>query len=86
MIPVPIVDVRSRRYRGTLLLARGEESLELSDVAAFVWRLLDGRTSLADVASAVAAEYAIDQDTACADCRELIESLAAAGMLDLRAE
>jgi pyrroloquinoline quinone biosynthesis protein D len=85
MTPVPRLDVRMRNYRGTLLLARAEQSLELTDVAAFVWRLLDGQRSLEDVAKAVATEYAIDYDTAYTDCSELVEALADAGMLDVTA-
>jgi hypothetical protein len=86
MIPRPRPDVRVRRYRGVLLLARAEDTLELSDVAAFVWRNLDGQTSLADLAHAVATEYSIDHDTAYADCAQLIRSLTAAGMVDLATE
>lgn len=84
MTPVPRLDVRVRNYRGTLYLARADEVVELTEVAAFVWRLVDGDRTVADLAAAVAAEYSIDRDTAQADCDELVASLRAAGMLDLR--
>jgi len=83
MIPVPRMDVRTRNFRGTMYLARAEQSLELTEVAALVWRLLDGHRSVADLAKAVATEYAIDYETAYADCGELVEALAQAGMLDI---
>jgi hypothetical protein len=69
-----------------MLLARADKSLELSEVAAFVWRLVDGRTPLHEIAQAVANEYAIDYETAYADCGELIESIADAGMVDIQAD
>lgn len=84
MIPVPRLDVSIRNHRGTMYLARDEHSLALSGVAVFIWRALDGRASLADVAAAVAEEYAVDQETAYTDCGELVEELAKAGMLDLK--
>jgi hypothetical protein len=84
MTPVQRLDVRARNYRGTLYLARDEDSVALTEVAAFVWRLIDGSRTVDDLATVVAAEYSIDRDTAHTDCAELVASLAEAGMLDLQ--
>jgi Coenzyme PQQ synthesis protein D (PqqD) len=52
-----------------------ESIFVLSPVAALVWSRIDGRTSVAQLADAVCAEYDVDRDTARRDVEELIGAL-----------
>jgi Coenzyme PQQ synthesis protein D (PqqD) len=83
MTPVPHLDVRIRNYRGTLILSRADTSLELTDVAALVWRLMDGSRSVDQIAEVIATEYAIDLQTATDDTSELVHTLVTGGMVEL---
>lgn len=57
----------------------------LDPVGALVWRLVDaGERTVAELADAVAAEYAVDRGTAEADLAELLGDLAARGLVSLR--
>jgi hypothetical protein len=83
-IPKRKLDARVRNFRDTTMVAGREEAFELSDTAAFVWRLLDDRRSIADIAALLAAEYEVDQQTATQDISELLAMLARAGMVTFR--
>jgi hypothetical protein len=83
-VPVTPLDVRVRNVRGQLLVARQEHAVELSDSAGFVWRQLDGRRTVADVAGRLAAEYHIDQQTAIADTQEVLAVLAGYRLVTLQ--
>lgn len=82
---VPVIDlaVRIRNYDGTLIVAAGlNEQMELADVAAFIWRQIDGHRTVATIADTVAHEYAIDATMARDDVFELLTDLAAADLIE----
>jgi hypothetical protein len=57
----------------------------LDPVGALVWRLVEaGERSVAELARAVSAEYAVDPATAEADLVELLGELSARGLVTLR--
>jgi Coenzyme PQQ synthesis protein D (PqqD) len=76
------LDARTRNFRGTLLVASREQALQLSDVAAAVWRLADGKRTFADIAQTIAREHSADVEQVAADIRELLLELVAAGLVD----
>jgi hypothetical protein len=80
-VPKRRLDARVRNYRGVTMVAGGDESFELSETAAFVWRSLDDSRSVDDIARLLEAEYEVDHDTALADVSELLVVLARAGVL-----
>jgi hypothetical protein len=80
-VPRKRLDARVRNYRNRILVAGPRDPFELTDTAAFIWRLIDGQRSISDLAEAVCAEYQIDHQTAVPDVAELIATLAAAGVL-----
>ena len=53
----------------------------LNEVGAVIWDLLDGRTSLDQIAAAVCDQYAVTPEEARRDVNELVDSLAAAGLI-----
>jgi hypothetical protein len=67
--------------RGVLYVGNDRTSLELTDVAAFLWRLIDGARSTSDLGLRVSAEYGIDLDTAVADTTSFIAGLIEAGLV-----
>jgi Coenzyme PQQ synthesis protein D (PqqD) len=82
-IPRRSLTARVRNVRGRITVAGADQPLELSDTATFLWRSIDGRRSVRDLADALCAEYDIDRDTAMADVVELVEVLNGAGVVDL---
>lgn len=74
-VPYVPLNVRLRRHAGRYLAAGYEHTLELSDTASFVWKQIDGRRSVADIADLVSKEYRVDAATALADVRELLDQL-----------
>jgi hypothetical protein len=56
----------------------------LDPVGAHVWSLLEQERSVAELRDAVVAAYEVDAATAEADLIELVEALAARGLVELR--
>jgi hypothetical protein len=76
--PVRSLETRTRNVGGTMQIARGAAVFRLSDVAAEIWRLMDGR-SVGDIISAIADGYETDPEAPLPDVSELIEQLIAVG-------
>lgn len=74
-------DVRFRRIRGKLLVARQDQSVELEEVSAEIFSRIDGETSVGAMADAVSAEFEIDGETAIADVRDFLVQLVDLGIL-----
>lgn len=53
----------------------------LNEVGSFVWRLIDGRRSVREIAEAVGSEYAVKPDQAAHDVDELVTLLEAKGLV-----
>ncbi|GAA3570840.1 PqqD family protein [Streptomyces osmaniensis] len=76
------LDSRVRNHQGTLVIAGATQAFELTAVAAFVWRLLDGSRTVREVSLAVATEYSVDPAEALEDTRELLRDLLAHNVLE----
>jgi hypothetical protein len=59
-----------------LLDTRNEQYFSLDEVGAFIWQLVDGQRTVADLVAAVAAEYDAQEPTIQQDTLELLEHLA----------
>jgi hypothetical protein len=81
-VPRRRLNARVRNFRDRTMVAGSNEPLELSESATFLWRLIDGRRSVGDLADALCAEYDVDRDTAVTDVAELIDTLHSAGVVD----
>lgn len=75
-VPWVPLNVRLRRHAGRELVIGYEHALELSETASFIWKQIDGRRSVADIARMVSAEYDVEIAVALADVRELLDQLA----------
>lgn len=64
-----------------LLDTRDEQYYSLDEVGAFIWQLIDGRRTIADLATAVAAEYDAPEPTIQQDTLEIVEHLATEGLI-----
>lgn len=80
-VPALPPDVRFRRLRGKMLLARQDDGVELNEVGASIFRLIDGDTGVASIAAAISSEYDIDGQTALTDVQEFLAQLAELGIL-----
>jgi hypothetical protein len=58
----------------------------LNEVGSTIWALLDGRTSLDRIVAAVCDQYEVAPEEARRDVTDLIDSLAAAGLIHLSDE
>ncbi|MFE9018908.1 PqqD family protein [Streptomyces sp. NPDC007808] len=74
-VPRHRLEVRIRSSEGAILLARYDQAYELPEVAAFIWRRIDGTDRVADIARSVAEHYGIDAGTALTDTTEMLEWL-----------
>ncbi|GHG93637.1 PqqD family protein [Streptomyces lanatus] len=69
------LEVRIRSSQGAILLARYDQAYELPEVAAFIWRRVNGTDRVEDIAGSVAEHYGIDAGTALDDTVEMLEWL-----------
>lgn len=59
-----------------------ESIYNLNEVGAFIWRLIDGRTSLSQIIDAVCAEFEVAAEEAEKDTVEFVAALEEAGMIE----
>ena len=72
----PTVIARDLGEELVLLDTRDEQYYSLDEVGAFIWQLIDGQRTVADLAAAVAAEYDAPEPTIREDTLEMLEHLA----------
>jgi Coenzyme PQQ synthesis protein D (PqqD) len=84
LVAVPRLDVQARRRDGVLHVGLDGVTFELSESAGLIWRRMDGRRTVAELAELLAQEYEIDRETALADVTETLLQLAAGGLLSFR--
>jgi hypothetical protein len=75
-------DVRFRRMRGQMLVARRDQGIELDDVGAAIFGRIDGDTTVLAIAGAISAAYDIDQHVAVTDVGEFLVQLIDLGILE----
>jgi Coenzyme PQQ synthesis protein D (PqqD) len=81
--PVQRFDVRfNQSPNGPMLLVRAMEAFELNEVGLAVWRLCDGEHSEAEIAKAIAADFAVAPEEAAADVTEFVSALRRSRLLD----
>ena len=83
-VPVRRLDARVRKVGDTLVVGRAEDVFELDEVAAFVWRQIDGERTVADLGAVLAVEYDIDAAEAAGDVADMLEPLVAHGLITMR--
>ncbi|MER5473900.1 PqqD family protein [Streptomyces sp. NPDC002935] len=71
-VPRHNLEVRIRSSQGAILLARYDQAYELPEVAAFIWRRIDGTAPVTDIAGAVSERYGIDGPTALSDTVDML--------------
>ena len=84
----PADDVVSRNIAGEQILvpvrngaARMDFIFTVNDVGAFIFRLLDGRRTLSEIAALVSREFEVEEGQARADAGEFLETLSEAGLV-----
>lgn len=80
-VPRARLDARVRRVDGALLVARRQDVLELSETAATIWQLIDGKRSVRAIGEHLATEYDVELEVAVSDVVELVELFAERGLL-----
>lgn len=65
-----------------LLDLAGRRIMGLNPVGSFAWGLLDGRRTVADLAAAVAAEFAVMPERAAADLSAFLADLRDRGLIE----
>jgi len=73
-----------RNTRGKLLVAQGPNSVELDEVGIFIFKSIDGKAALRDIAARISAEYDVEYEQALADAAEFIAELAGLEMVVMR--
>lgn len=80
--PLRKANVRARRYRGRLYLASADKAYELNEAAEYVFRQIDGSTSIDEIATRLAAKYQYAVADAVADTVELLVQLASRQVIE----
>lgn len=82
-VPRHNLEVRIRSSGGAILLARYDQAYELPEVAAFIWRRVNGADRVEDIARQVAASYGIDAGTALEDTADMLGWLLGENLVEL---
>jgi pyrroloquinoline quinone biosynthesis protein D len=81
--PRPSTSARVRRETDELtLITHGNDIFVTNRTGAAIWELLDGRTSVAEVAHRLTERYRIDAETAGAQSQRFIGELLARGIVE----
>lgn len=80
-VPERSVSARVRNTRGKLLVAQGPNSVELDEVGIFIFKSIDGKATLRDIATRISAEYDVEYEQALADAAEFVAELAGLEMV-----
>lgn len=80
-VPERSVSARVRNTRGKLLVAQGLNSVELDEVGIFIFKSIDGKATLRDIATRISAEYDVEYEQALADAAEFVAELAGLEMV-----
>lgn len=84
LIPVPRLDVRVRNRGGTLLVAWATSIFELAGTDAVIWRALDGRRTVLEIAQVVSDNSGASLDDAAQDALGLLKQLNQAHLIEFR--
>jgi len=82
-VPRVRMEVRFRKVRGTVLVAANDQTLELTETAAFSSGEIDGVRAVSDIGAALAREYEIPEEMAIDDTVSLIADLIADDIVEL---
>ena len=74
---------RMRRFRGKMFVATAEQAYELDAVAEYIFRQVDGGTTIAQIAAKLAADYEVSDEQARTDIVELLEPFLEPGILEV---
>lgn len=61
----------------------GDEIHSLDEVGTFIWRLIDGKRTVAEILAALVAEYEVAEDAGRRDLEAFMDELAARGLITL---
>lgn len=76
--------MRSRKYKGDVIIAGPQSALELSESAAFLFRSIDGNRTVGEIGVMLADNYGIPVDVAVDDAREFLEGLITERIIEVR--
>jgi hypothetical protein len=66
-----------------LVLPRAGQIKVLNEVGTFIWSMLDGNLSIADIAEQICQEYRVDYEHAQADAVEFLNELQTKGIIQV---
>jgi coenzyme PQQ synthesis protein D (PqqD) len=76
-------DCSAKEVGEGLVITYPQESTthSLDELGAFIWRQIDGKRTLADILTAILAEYSVAEDKACTDLVAFADELLQAGLV-----
>lgn len=83
-VPVRSIVARVRNIRGKLLVATDSGAWELDEVGAFVFKCIDGVSTMSEIGRQIATEYGISEAEALADGAEFVADLVRFGAVTAR--
>jgi hypothetical protein len=78
------LSARTRRVGDKQLVARGQNVMELNEVAAAIWKMADGRRTAMQIGEQLAAEYEVSTEEALADVVEFVSEMIGANFMTVR--
>jgi hypothetical protein len=79
----PLAHVRIRNLSGTIILAVGDDVVELSDIAESIWRAMAPGRTVRDIVRTIAAAYDEPETVVRDDVHEFLADLNARGFVGL---
>jgi hypothetical protein len=86
LVARPLAHVRIRNVSGTIILAVGDDTVELSDIAELIWRAMAPGRTVRDIARTVAAAYGTPEAAVLDDVRDFLADLHGRGFVGLRSK
>lgn len=76
-IPSPAAGLCVRELGGTIIIIteNGDQLHSLDETGSFIWRAIDGRSAVSDIADRLCAEYDVDRSRAETDILAFLSSL-----------
>lgn len=75
-------DVQTSTIDRYLYLVRGSDAYRLGDVEREIWRLCEGKLTIAEIAASIASQFEVDEDVATQDVQAFVEQMMEAGLVE----
>ncbi len=81
-VPRRPLHARTRKFKDKVFIAVDNESAELSETGAVIWKSVDGSRAIHDIAAIIQADYDVTAELALADVLDFLSEMASSGFIE----